>query len=131
MAKHLSKVDIKNIKNIIQTWKEKDEKLTWENLCLIIHTILKRSITRQTLHTHEDIVEAFKIKKKLITSKKAVLKKPANLAIAAQRIENLKIENEILRAENRMFKEQFTVWQYNAYVNGITKEQLNRPLNKK
>lgn len=131
MAKHLSKVDIKNIKNIIQTWEEKDEKLTWENLCFIIHKILKRSITRQTLHTHEDIVEAFKIKKKLITSKKAVLKKPANLAIAAQRIENLKIENEILRAENRMFKEQFTVWQYNAYVNGITKEQLNRPLNKK
>lgn len=131
MAKHLSKVDIKNIKNIIQTWEEKDEKLTWENLCFIIHKILKRSITRQTLHTHEDIVETFKIKKKLITSKKAVLKKPANLAIAAQRIENLKIENEILRAENRMFKEQFTVWQYNAYVNGITKEQLNRPLNKK
>lgn len=131
MAKHLSKVDIKNIKNIIQTWEEKDEKLTWENLCFIIHKILKRSITRQTLHTHEDIVEAFKIKKKLITSKKAVLKKPANLAIAAQRIENLKIENEILRAENRMFKEQFTVWQYNAYVNGITKEQLNRPLKKK
>ncbi|EJY9315387.1 hypothetical protein OHR71_004643, partial [Salmonella enterica] len=130
MAKHLSKVDIKNIKNIIQTWEEKDEKLTWENLCCIIHKILKRSITRQTLHTHEDIVEVFKIKKKLITSKKSILKKPANLTIAAQRIENLKIENEILRAENRMFKEQFTLWQYNAYVNGITKEQLNRPLNK-
>ncbi|EEB8818098.1 hypothetical protein GJ914_23925, partial [Salmonella enterica] len=116
MAKHLSKVDIKNIKNIIQTWEEKDEKLTWENLCCIIHKILKRSITRQTLHTHEDIVEVFKIKKKLITSKKSILKKPANLTIAAQRIENLKIENEILRAENRMFKEQFTLWQYNAYV---------------
>ena len=128
MAKHLNRSEIKAIKHIILTW---DGKITWSDLCESVYKNLNRTITRQSLSAHDEVVEAYRIKKILSNLKKSGLKKPANLTIAAQQIINLKAENEMLKKQNNRYKEQFSYWQYNAYRHGLTMEQLNRPFNKK
>ncbi|EJA1203318.1 hypothetical protein HCH17_13425 [Klebsiella aerogenes] len=128
MAKHLNRSEIKAIKHIILTW---DGKITWSDLCESVYKNLNRTITRQSLSAHDEVVEAYRTKKSLSNLKKAGLKKPANLTIAAQQIINLKAENEMLKKQNNRYKEQFSYWQYNAYRHGLTMEQLNRPFNKK
>ncbi|TKT99489.1 hypothetical protein FDW89_13765 [Citrobacter sp. wls830] len=128
MAKHLNRSEIKAIKHIILTW---DGKITWSDLCESVYKNLNRTITRQSLSTHDEVVEAYRTKKKLSNLKKSGLKKPANLIIAAQQIINLKAENEMLKKQNNRYKEQFSYWQYNAYRYGLSMEQLNRPFNKK
>ena len=128
MAKHLNRSEIKAIKNIILTW---DGKITWSDLCESVYKNLNRTITRQSLSAHDEVVEAYRIKKSLSNLKKSGLKKPANLTIAAQQIINLKAENEMLKKQNNRYKEQFSYWQYNAYRHGLTMELLNRPFNKK
>ena len=128
MAKHLNRSEIKAIKHIILTW---DGKITWSDLCESVYKNLNRTITRQSLSAHDEVVEAYRTKKSLSNLKISGLKKPANLTIAAQQIINLKAENEMLKKQNNRYKEQFSYWQYNAYRHGLTMEQLNRPFNKK
>ena len=128
MAKHLNRSEIKAIKHIILT---RDGKITWSDLCESVYKNLNRTITRQSLSAHDEVVEAYRTKKSLSNLKKSGLKKPANLTIAAQQIINLKAENEMLKKQNNRYKEQFSYWQYNAYRHGLTMEQLNRPFNKK
>ncbi|EJP2317628.1 hypothetical protein NU101_004600, partial [Salmonella enterica] len=112
MAKHLNRSEIKAIKHMILTW---DGKITWSDLCESVYKNLNRTITRQSLSAHDEVVEAYRIKKSLSNLKKSGLKKPANLTIAAQQIINLKAENEMLKKQNNRYKEQFSYWQYNAY----------------
>lgn len=128
MAKHLNRSEIMAIKHIILTW---DGKITWSDLYESVYKNLNRTITRQSLSAHDEVVEAYRTKKNLSNLKKSGLKKPANLTIAAQQIINLKAENEMLKKQNNRYKEQFSYWQYNAYRHGLTMEQLNRPFNKK
>ena len=128
MAKHLNRSEIKAITHMILTW---DGKITWSDLCESVYKNLNRTITRQSLSTHDEVVKAYRTKKNLSNLKKLGLKKPANLTIAAQQILNLKAENEMLKKQNNRYKEQFSYWQYNAYGHGLTMEQLNRPFNKK
>lgn len=94
MAKHLNRSEIKAIKHIILTW---DGKITWSDLCESVYKNLNRTITRQSLSAHDEVVEAYRTKKNLSNLKKSGLKKPANLTIAAQQIINLKAENEMLK----------------------------------
>ena len=128
MAKHLNRSEIKAVKHIILTW---DGKNTWSDLCESVYKNLNRTITRQSLSAHDEVVEAYRTKKNLSNLKKSGLKKPANLTIAAQQIINLKAGNEMLKKQNNRYKEQFSYWQYNAYRHGLTMGQLNRPFNKK
>ncbi|MHA3402658.1 hypothetical protein [Yersinia enterocolitica] len=128
MAKHLSSSEIKAITYIIKMW---NGKITWVNLCESIHKKLSRTITRQSLSSHNEVVEAYRIKKNILNLKASGLKKPANLAIAAQQILNLKAENDALKTQNNRYKEQFTRWQYNAYKHGVSPENLNQPFNQK
>ncbi|EBA2167838.1 hypothetical protein RG98_25005, partial [Salmonella enterica] len=127
MAKHLNRSEIKAITHMILTW---DGKITWSDLCESVYKNLNRTITRQSLNAHDEVVKAYRTKKNLSILKKSDLKKPANLTIAAQQILNLKAENEMLKKQNNRYKEQFSYWQYNAYRHGLTMEQLNRPFNK-
>ncbi|EAY5854374.1 hypothetical protein RG97_25530, partial [Salmonella enterica] len=124
MAKHLNRSEIKAITHMILTW---DGKITWSDLCESVYKNLNRTITRQSLNAHDEVVKAYRTKKNLSILKKSDLKKPANLTIAAQQILNLKAENEMLKKQNNRYKEQFSYWQYNAYRHGLTMEQLNRP----
>jgi len=41
---------------------------------------------------------------------------------------HLESEIEELKEENRRYKQQFVIWQYNAYKHGMKEHQLNAPL---
>ncbi len=77
---------------------------------------------------HKDIKEAFKSKKSGIQNNQNNFKKPSSLAIASQRIFNLESKNRLLEEENRNLKQQFVLWQYNAYKHNINKNILDEPL---
>tara|TARA_R110002167_G_scaffold165887_4_gene362940 strand:+ start:101 stop:517 length:417 start_codon:yes stop_codon:yes gene_type:complete len=129
MAKHLTELDIDNILELLDGW---DGKLTWVALCKRCPAVIGTEPSRQTLSSYPRILDAYKqLKlggKGSAKSTSDNIPKPQSLAIAAQRIMRLSSENERLKRENRALLEQFTVWQYNAHINQLTEEQLNKPL---
>lgn len=126
MAKHLNENDIEAILNIIDGWK--GEKFTWEKICVEAADVVGKKPTRQSLNSHKSIKQAYDSRKKGI---KAVgIRKPlsANQQMASDRIKNLESKISRLTMHNDNLLEKFTVWQYNAYKNGLTPDQLNEPL---
>jgi len=129
MAKHLTNKDLQIIINCIAGWQSsKQGKFTWENLCDSVTEPLGKRPTRQSLSQHTAIVRAFELQKKNIKSGASEVRRPANLNIASQQIKNLQLKNESLKEEVRVLKQQFIIWQFNAYKYGIKEHQLNAPL---
>jgi len=128
MSKHLSNRELNKIVKIISIW---NGKLTWEELCKAVATEIGRTVTRQSLSSHEMITDAYRLKKALVKEKRTPLRKPANLNVAAQRILSLETQLEIIKKQNNRYKEQFTRWQYNSYKYGVNESQLNESLSVK
>ena len=126
MAKHLSKRDIDAIINIILGWK--DDKLSWDRICVSAEKIIGKIPTRQSLNANEKIKEAYLARKAGIKEKNNQMPMPGNLRIASDRIARLENENDMLRKKNKALLEQFVIWQYNAHKYGIKEHQLNEPL---
>lgn len=130
MAKHLSRLDEKNIIDVINVWPH-NQKFSWEALCDEVTIIIGKRPTRQSLSSHLLIAEVFNEKKLKIKRGEKEIIKPANLKIAAQRIKRLQAEVESLTKINNKLSEQFVIWQYNALLHQVTREQLEKPLSKK
>lgn len=126
MTKKLTNKEKTLIINTIIGWSEPG--ITWKELCDECSTFLEHKPSRQTLSYHKDINEAFRSKKKGIKNNQNNFKKPSSLAIASQRIFNLESKNRLLEEENRNLKQQFVIWQYNAYKHNINKSILDEPL---
>ncbi|NMP28529.1 hypothetical protein GW590_16830 [Rahnella sp. SAP-1] len=73
---------------------------------------------------------AYQAKKGALKGRGSKNPRPASLNIAAARIVNLESEIEELKEENRRYKQQFVIWQYNAYKYGVEEYQLNQLLPK-
>jgi outer membrane receptor for ferric coprogen and ferric-rhodotorulic acid len=125
LARHLTDRDIESIVEIIDGY---TGKLTWDNICEAAINVIGKRPTRQSLNSYTRIKTAFLNKKKRLKLGLADVKRPASLKIAGQRIARLREKNARLKQENDLLLEQFVVWQYNAYIYGMTKEQLNNPL---
>lgn len=128
MAKHISRSDIKTIVSLIRGWDE--QKITWPAICEVVEPHIGKRPTRQTLNAHQAIAEAYQAKKAALKNEGVAKRRPASLSIAASRIANLEAEVRELKEQNRLYKQMFTVWQYNAYKRGISESQLNEPLPK-
>lgn len=129
MAAHLSDNDIESIVKIIDGW-SRSEKLTWDNLILVVQTRLFRKYSRQALSRHERIKRAFTLKKRFLSTgpDSKTEFKSVELQKAMERIERLKAENERLKDENNSLLEQFARWAYNAHTRGLDEAFLNRAL---
>ncbi|MFK5893997.1 MAG: hypothetical protein QM504_12320 [Pseudomonadota bacterium] len=128
MAKHISDTDIEKIVSLIDGWDD-DVKFTWEKLCDRAKDHLSIMTTRQTLQKFNRIKDAYEQKKILLRQNGKVKSKPVpSLNIAAKRIAKLDAENTRLKREQEQLLSQFMVWQYNAYANGMSMEQLNNPM---
>jgi hypothetical protein len=125
MAKHLTDKDIQHIVSLLDGW-NLGCKLTWDKLCELALKSYKISVTRQTIQKPVRIKQAYKDRKTALKSGQEPAKIPASLSIAAKRIDKLEHENARLQREQDNLLAQFVVWQYNAYANGMTVEQLNR-----
>jgi len=131
MAKHITDKDIEKIVSFIVQWDD-EVKFTWDSLCAIALKRYSIAATRQTLQGYSRIKSAFNEKKADIRANgKRKVKIPPSLNIAAKRIATLEAENSRLKKEQERLLGQFVVWQYNAYANGVTMDQLNCPLPKK
>lgn len=123
MANHLNNRDINAIVNLIRGWQE--PKLSWSAICEAAEPLVGKLPSRQSLNAHEAIVTAYQTKKGALKGRG-----PKNPRPAAARIVNLESEIEELKEENRRYKQQFVIWQYNAYKHGMTEHQLNTQLTK-
>lgn len=127
-AKNLEDADITQIVEMLDGW---SGKLSWD---LLIDAIEKRRYmryTRQALHKHERIGQAYSLRKKSLAalgdSKEETYSSP-ELQIAQQNLARLTAENTRLKAENEQLLEQFVRWAYNAHTRNIDKGFLNQPL---
>ncbi len=119
---------ISRIVAILDGW---SGKLTWELLIDAIRRHLRADYTRQALHKHERIKQAFSLRKKALSDGRAGgvpdVDSP-ELQAALERIARLEGENARLGAENERFLEQFACWAYNAHTRGLDNTFLSRPL---
>ncbi|EGR3965615.1 hypothetical protein GU271_00895 [Vibrio cholerae] len=128
MAKHLSRADIKAIVNLIRGWQ--DYKLTWAAIIEVAEPLVGKRPTRQSLSSNDDIAEAYKIKKNILKGEVQPKPKPSSLRIAVDRISHLETELAEVKEQNRLLKQQFVVWLYNAYKHGLKESHLNAPMPK-
>jgi hypothetical protein len=130
-AKNLDDQAVESIVAILDGW---TGKLTWELLASAVEHRTRERYTRQALHNHARIADAFTLRKRLLAEaadgKPRKRKKDPSVELDAtlQQLALLKGENERLKDENNRFLAQFARWAYNAYTRGLDKGFLDQPL---
>lgn len=126
-ARNLDDASIKQIVEILDGW---TEKLTWELLIDAVELRMHNRYTRQTLHKHVRIKNAFDLRKVALVGgdgEVRIVRSP-ELQKALERIARLETENKRLGSENELLLEQFARWAYNAHARGLDSNFLNRSL---
>lgn len=126
MARHLNARDVEAIVSLIKGWS--GARLTWDAICKAAEPLVGKTPTRQSLNAHEEIASAYKVVKKGLKEAGPKNPRPGSLKSAADRIAKLERDRDQLKEENRAYKQQFVIWQYNAYKHGLKDHQLNAPL---
>lgn len=123
----ITEENLEDIIMLIKTW---EGKLTWNLLCSKVAELLNiKSIERQSLANYPDIQKAFSQQKQKI--KEDAKKEPVpnvTMDYLLKQVNNLKAQVQRLEEINERYKQQFIVWQYNAYMHGMTQDALNKPL---
>ena len=123
----ITEENLKDIIMLIKTW---EGKLTWKLLCSKVSELLNiKSIERQSLSNYPDIQKAFSQQKQKM--KEDAKKEPVpniTMDYLLKQVNNLKAQVQRLEEINERYKQQFIVWQYNAYMHGMTQDTLNKPL---
>lgn len=123
----ITEENLEDIIMLINTW---EGKLTWDLLCSEVSQLLNiKSIERQSLANYSDIQKAFsKRKQKIKEDAKANPEPNVTMDYLQKQVNNLKAQVQRLEEINEQYKQQFIVWQYNAYIHGMTEDKLNKPL---
>lgn len=127
-ARNLDDEDIVRIVGVLDGW---SETLTWEALIDSLEKHLFARYSRQALHKHVRIRDAFALRKKALSSEKSrgpKLTSSPELELARQKMDRLEAENKRLKLENTRLLEQFARWAYNANTRGLDANFLNQPL---
>jgi uncharacterized protein (UPF0335 family) len=126
-ARNLDDAGIKEIVEILDGW---SEKLTWDLLIEAINFRTHNEYTRQTLHKHERIRNAFDLRKIALADGDVTIRsvRSPELQKALERIARLEVEAKRIESENTQLLEQFVRWAYNAHTRGLDSNFLNRPL---
>lgn len=123
----ITEENLEDIIMLIKTW---EGKLTWKLLCSKVSELLNiKSIERQLLSNYPDIQKAFSQQKQKM--KEDAKKEPVpniTMDYLLKQVNNLKAQVQRLEEINERYKQQFIVWQYNAYMHGMTQDTLNKPL---
>ena len=123
----ITEENLEDIIMLIKTW---EGKLTWNLLCSKVSELLNiKSIERQSLANYPDIQKAFsQQKQKIKEDAKANPEPNVTMDYLQKQVKNLKAQVQRLEEINERYKQQFIVWQYNAYMHGMTQITLNKPL---
>lgn len=126
-SKNLDDQLIRQIVEILDGW---SDNLTWEGFVEVIDQRIGQRYTRQTLHKHERIKQAFRLRKAALGRERGKVRKVTDpvLQLTLDRLARIEAENERLKRENATLLEQFVRWTYNAGLKGLTLDLLNQPL---
>ena len=124
-SRNLSDSDINHIVSILDSW---TGPLSWTALVDAVATRVHASYTRQTLHKHERIRNAFLVRKRDIKIAPLSRHRKSEMQKLEERIARLEAQNSRLRSEGDRFLEQFDRWAHNAFTWGMTEKDLNAPL---
>jgi hypothetical protein len=127
MGKHLTTEDIEDIVRLLDGW---TGKLTWPTLCKACKPVIGTAPTRQTLMKFTRISTAFKLRKGTCDTTASHPKTTFSLSaeVYTNRLKRLQRENERLTQENKQLLHQFAIWQYNAFAQGLSYDELGRSL---
>lgn len=123
----ITEENLEDIIMLINTW---EGKLTWDLLCSEVSQLLNiKSIERQSLANYSDIQKAFSTwKQRIKENSKANPQPNVTIDYLQKQVNNLKAQVQRLEEINEQYKQKFIVWQYNAYMHGMTEDKLNKPL---
>ena len=126
-ARNLNDAGIKEIVEILDGW---SDKLSWELLIKAIKFRTHNEYTRQALHKHERIRNAFDLRKAALSDGDEAVRvvRMPELQKALERFARLEVEAKRLESENSQLLEQFVRWAYNAHTRGLDSDFLNKPL---
>jgi hypothetical protein len=127
-ARNLDDVAIGAIVGILDGW---SGPLSWSALIDQIALRLHGRYSRQALHKHERIRQAFIGRRDALAGEpkpKRIVKGSLERQKDNERIARLLAENQRLESENQRLLEQFIRWLYNARTRGLDESFLNRPL---
>lgn len=126
-SKNLDDRLIQEIVEVLDGW---SDDLTWDGLVEAIERRTGQRYTRQALHKHERIKQAFTHRKKALANGQNSVRnvKDPVLQLAMDRLSRVEAENERVKRENAALLEQFVRWTYNAGLKGLTLDLLNQPL---
>lgn len=128
-ARNLDDQAIERIVGMLDGW---SGKLSWDLLIEAIEKRLDARYTRQTLDKHVRIKSAYQVTKtrlgKVPGSELHQKLSAVEVGALTERLKRLEAENARLKVENHSLLEQFVTWAYNAYLKGMTKENLSTPL---
>jgi len=104
--------------------------LTWDKLVDAIELRLGQRYTRQALHKHDRIKQAFIGRKRTLSNKGERTHRVVDpvLQVSLDRVARLEAENDRLKRENSNLLEQFVRWTYNAGLRGFSIELLNQSI---
>jgi hypothetical protein len=127
MARHLTENDVNRILALIEGWQYD---LKWSSLVKACEISLGINTTRQALNRKQQIKDAFQMYKRSqkLDLSDAAAPRPNDINTAHARIEGLLKKMQRVEYENKVLKEKFLTWQYNADQRGMTEESLNRPI---
>lgn len=127
-AKNLKDEDVAKIVGILDGW---SGRLTWDLLIDSVERHLFSRYTRQALHKHARIQEAFEQRKGAMATggdRPRKLASTPEMQAALDTVARLEGQVERLEAENTRLLEQFARWAYNANIRGLDEAYLNSPL---
>lgn len=127
-SRNLSPEDVELIVGLLDGW---SGTLTWTGLIECVERRLYFRYTRQALHAHQRIRDAFGLCKERLARgprKKGVKHVSQEMRLLIERLARRDAEVERLKAENQRLMEQFVVWLYNAQIRGLGQAELGRPL---
>lgn len=126
-SKNITDEDIEITVRVLDGW---EGKLSWESLIDELGFKTKKHYTRQALSKHTRIKSAFTDTKKRLSNhgQVQISGKMKSANYLSQKNELLVSENKRLKRENEQILQQFTRWAYNAYIKGLTIDDLNKKL---
>lgn len=126
-SENITDEHIEIIVNLLNGW---IGKLTWAMLVDAIDFKTNQHYTRQALANHTKIKQAYDETKKNLSSlekKNDSIKEDSN-EILKQKIKYLESENNRLKNENALLLAKFARWSYNAYIKGLSIDELDKNL---
>jgi hypothetical protein len=123
-ARNLTTQDLATILGLLDGW---SGELSWKKLLHAIEQRLGVHYTRQALHKHLRVQNAFAARKRALTTESGP-RPPTTIQILRDRIARLMAANGRLQAENDRLLEQFARWAYNASTRNISEALLDKPL---